>query len=397
MSAFISPSAIESTSSKKRKNPEKGYRLNCQQIFLTYPQCDLELELVKDKLIEIVKEFNNSSNSIDKYIIAREKHVDGNNHLHVYLLLEKKINIRNERAFDIDKHHPNVQGVRSWKNVIKYVTKEGNYISNYENKVLLDIIENEMKMKDVYTKARKIAKTGDVKKALEVLEHPKTARDLTLHGNAIERNLRTLVPKVNTNKYSINQFIVDFEWDRSKSLVLWGPTNTGKTSLAKALLPNGLFVRHKDQLKKYATGEYEGIIFDDMCFDKWEREWIIAIVDIDDDTALDVKHGYVEIPAGTPRIFTSNRSPENQLLANDDAIKRRLQTVNIKSSVKRQEQIVPSVGVISPTTTTTTTTEDRQIADNPTNYSWYNTVRNRTRDEFLAELDDIFPELNTEK
>jgi len=72
-----------------------------------------------------------------------------------------------------------------------------------------------------------------------------------------------------------------------------------------------------------------------MSFDKWERENIIAIVDCYDKTALDVKHGMVELPKGTPRIFTSNRAPENHLMASDPAIARRLQIVNIDKPCMR--------------------------------------------------------------
>lgn len=67
---------------------------------------------------------------LQSYIIAREQHKDGNSHIHCWLRLEKKINITNNRLFDLDGYHPNIQGVKSNQAVIKYVTKENDYISS---------------------------------------------------------------------------------------------------------------------------------------------------------------------------------------------------------------------------------------------------------------------------
>lgn len=43
------------------------------------------------------------------YIVAREKHKDGNHHIHCFFTLNKKINIRDARYFDLDegKYHGN--------------------------------------------------------------------------------------------------------------------------------------------------------------------------------------------------------------------------------------------------------------------------------------------------
>jgi len=220
---------------------KKEFRLNTQQIFLTYAQCD--------KTPDEVFTFISTKVILDKYIIAQENHKDGNKHIHAYLLLKKKINIRDSRYFDIGEHHPKVEGCRSWKNVVKYVTKDGNYISNYEENILKKIISDNYKVGELYEKARELAKDGKVKEGIALLEHSKTVRDLTIHGNAIQKNLRSLAVKRRNPDFDIDDFNINFNWDRTKSLILWGPTNTGKTSLAKALLPRALFITHKDRLK----------------------------------------------------------------------------------------------------------------------------------------------------
>ena len=151
---------------------------------------------------------------------------------------------------------------------------------------------------------------------MKVLEHSKTFRDLAIHGEAIERNMRARKKQKTEPKFSLDLFKVSFEWDKTKTLVLWGPTNTGKTSLAKALLPNALFIRHIDALKEYKTGQYTGLIFDDMSFKHWPREAQIHLLDTENVSQINVKHSIAIIPEGTPRIITTNMMPAEILALN---------------------------------------------------------------------------------
>lgn len=331
------------------KEKKKEYRLNTAQVFLTYSQCPVELD-------ELLK-FLNLLVKIDKYIIAQEKHVDGNLHIHVYLLLEKKINIRDPRFFDYREYHPKVEGVRSYKNVIKYVTKDGKYLTNYDKEILAKIISDSMKQSELYTNARKRAKEGNVKEAMEMLEHPKTVRDLCLHGNTIRQNLESLVPKRPRVVFPLDDFNIDFVWDMSRTLILWGPTNTGKTSLAKAFLPRALFVSHFDRLRDYNPIDYHGIIFDDMSFKHIPRESQIHLVDYNDDRDIHCRYTPAFIPAHTPKIITSNSHPLDILLVDDPAITRRVQAINITDVCYKNAYSTPvTTPVITPDVTTTTTT-----------------------------------------
>lgn len=94
---------------------------------------------------------------------------------------------------------------------------------------------------------------------------------------------------------------------KKKCLVLTGESNTGKTKLAKAVFKNPLIVRHKDKLKQFDPVRHDGIVFDDMSFANYSRETVLALMDMDDDADINVKNSMVTIPAGTPRIFTTNR------------------------------------------------------------------------------------------
>lgn len=94
---------------------------------------------------------------------------------------------------------------------------------------------------------------------------------------------------------------------KAKALVLKGKPNGGKTKYAKTFFKNPLLVRHPDKLKQFDELAHDGIIFDDMSYGHWPRESVIHLMDLEEDTDINVKNSMVTIPAGTPRIFTTNR------------------------------------------------------------------------------------------
>ena len=98
--------------------------------FLTYPKCDAEQSECLAHLETI--------DTIIHYIIARELHKDGTNHLHAYVKFvdgvetRKAITKTNVPVFDFNGYHGNYQACRSCKNVIQYCTKSEDYISNFD-------------------------------------------------------------------------------------------------------------------------------------------------------------------------------------------------------------------------------------------------------------------------
>lgn len=117
--------------------------------------------------------------------------------------------------------------------------------------------------------------------------------------------------------------------DNFQSLILWGNSGLGKTEFAKFLLPKALFVTHLDQLTKYASEEYEGIIFDDMSFTHIHREAQIHLVDFDCSRAIHVRYTTANIPRNTRKIFTTNVIDGNIFL-DDPAINRRISKLHLE-------------------------------------------------------------------
>lgn len=129
-------------------------RYRGKSILLTYPQCDLDLEDMKARLIRIIEE---KDNRIVYGIICSEKHQSGILHRHVFMQLENvlKLGKKNMDTFDLqadnrshwavddmgmseliipnnlenNKYHPNIKNVKSPKDAIRYVKKHGEYIT----------------------------------------------------------------------------------------------------------------------------------------------------------------------------------------------------------------------------------------------------------------------------
>lgn len=73
----------------------KGFRINARNIGLTYPRCDIPLNL-------ILKELELKSKiPIDSYVLVRENHREGGKHVHVYLKYQRPINIVDPTHMDL--------------------------------------------------------------------------------------------------------------------------------------------------------------------------------------------------------------------------------------------------------------------------------------------------------
>lgn len=89
--------------------------------FCTWPKCPIGKEMA---LSELQEKFN-----IKEYVICEELHKDGEAHLHAFIKLDHRVNFK-KSLFDISGYHGNYQVAKSWKAVVKYVKKDGNYITN---------------------------------------------------------------------------------------------------------------------------------------------------------------------------------------------------------------------------------------------------------------------------
>lgn len=295
------------------------FRLRSKKLFLTYPQCTVDPSEALRQLSARV--------SATGHVIAREKHADGHFHLHVYLEAEETMVVNSAEELDLTAdgttYHGNYQAVRSSSAVKKYVTKDGEFITN------LDLTPSSI---SPWKRARDAAASDGISAAIAILEEDsKASRDLCINGDRIIKNLASLSSKKLKITYDLSTFGWTEPWDgKTHTLVIYGGTNLGKTSLAKALLPDALLTRHLDKLRDYSPGRYTGIILDDMSFKHLHREAQIALVDRHEDTQVHVRYAVAEIPAETPVIITTNSLPSSILHMDDPAIARRVYVVHMK-------------------------------------------------------------------
>lgn len=101
----------------KSKKQKRGFRLNAKSVFLTYPQCNLSKQDLKEALVDMKL-------PIFACAIAQERHEDGSPHLHCLLVFNKKVDFSDARKFDVNGFHPNIQATRNQQASLMYLCKD---------------------------------------------------------------------------------------------------------------------------------------------------------------------------------------------------------------------------------------------------------------------------------
>lgn len=86
----------------------EGFRLDATCIFLTYPQCDTDIQELMLHLKTVVK------HQIEYIVVSSELHQDGAYHRHALIKWSRKVAKKNAtRLFDYNGFHPNQQKTRN--------------------------------------------------------------------------------------------------------------------------------------------------------------------------------------------------------------------------------------------------------------------------------------------
>lgn len=226
---------------QKRKGNKQ---LQAKNWILTFPQCALK----KEQAILSIKE-KWKKDELSFAIVAEEKHEDGSPHLHILLSFKEKFITRDRHVFDfIASKHGSYETVRSLKDAIRYVKKDGNFLTIGDNIPS----ENGTQKQSKSTAVAEMLKSGaTLEQVFEVepgyfLQNKKKIQELAFWIASYQEakrkpglkfpisyvgenvNTRRIVDWLNTNLSSPMSF-------KAKQLYIYGPSNHCKTSLVMKL------------------------------------------------------------------------------------------------------------------------------------------------------------------
>lgn len=293
----------------KTERKEKEWRVQYKEIGLTYSRCPME----REKLLEFLME----KHEIEEFFVAREEHKEEGDcpyHLHAWIKLVNKPNIRSAKYWDFEGYHPNVG------------KKKKNWVWNYLKNTKLDKKIDETPLTNIPEGYVGLAQSGKTEEALALFarQHPK---EYVINLDRVTKHIRKLgrAKRVET----IYKMGTDWrpDWDITKvSLWVYGPSGVGKTQYVKSLLTEmgKTFIRvtHIDGLKEY-EGE-DVIIWDDINFTQLTREACIHIATVEDARDIHCRHRVQHLPPGIGNVFLSNVEiwPEDETGAIDRRVKK---------------------------------------------------------------------------
>ncbi|AUM61783.1 Rep [uncultured virus] len=296
-------------------NPTPMFRLQGKHIFLTYAQAE-RIEN-KETLLWALRDKIPSPTA---WAIGKENHADGGVHYHVLLGYENRIDIRDMRFYDVEGHHPNAQSVRSTKNVLTYVTKEGDTLIHNFNQVrdedIYEALIDEILMNTNATDAIKgvLARTGT--KGLRLFNQIQGYTDRMMRPSAKHSALEVypdafpgVDDQLGAKLLKFNQDVakgVAYRGDR-KSLWLYGPSRLGKTVLARSLGTHWYMLMQWNIDAHDDDAEYG--VLDDIDWDSLKRYYKGMMGCQSDITVTDKYKKKTIIQHGRPVIILTNELP----------------------------------------------------------------------------------------
>jgi len=302
------PELLEETPAENLDLPEHSTsgRLRARCLLLTYSQT---IFLDKERIASHLR----SIGPVESLRVGQESHKDGGVHFHAYVLYRKNLD-RSPNAFDVLDHHPNIRTANAKMGTLaQSMVNMWNYVGKEDPNPLQDGPPPQAAKRTraaIYLDAIQISQREGVEAAMTMLQM-ESPFEVATRYDSIQRSLTSVRnKKVRTDTAArpletfLRQLPVPDEW---RTLFIWGKSGVGKTQYARALLPEASVIRHRNQLMDADFSK--GIIFDDFDVSHWPPTAVIHLLDWDERSGIDVKHGHAMIPPHTKRIFTYNNDP----------------------------------------------------------------------------------------
>lgn len=202
-----------------------------------------------------------------------------------------------------------------------------------------------VKKNDKNSSYRLMLESEDFESAMKLIQELEP-REFVVYHEQIKKALLAKFGATDVVPRAMNTFntsAISKEVMSTKAILLTGDTGLGKTAWALAHFERPMLVRHIDQLKIFNPCKYDGIVFDDMSFAHWPAESCIHLFDLEYASHINCRHSTGVLPAGFPRIFTTNRDFESFISekcndAQKRAIERRMYIENVEESLFGNDQ-----------------------------------------------------------
>lgn len=284
------------------------FRVNAVHFALTYAQADAieTKELLHAHLLSL--------RNATKVLVGKEFHADGGIHYHCCVAFARKFDCRNERFFDFQGVHPNVEAARDLMAYLTYCKKDGDFVNTGFEGSIVETIHGVLDQGTDNPVAAVVRATGD-RGLAKIIQ--------------IERYVQ-LIQRVDVIHSPLKEFPADFvlngEWDNqvinfqllilnppvgrtgnTKSLWLYGPSRMGKTTLARSL-GNHWYMQgmwNAEQL----TAEADYGVMDDIPWEYMKINYKGLLGFQKDVTVTDKYRKKVVYPGGIGVIVCSNELP----------------------------------------------------------------------------------------
>jgi DNA replication protein DnaC len=355
---------------------QKNFRLAGKKLFLTYPQCNLDIDFVLRCVYNIL-----SAYGVKDYVCVNELHSDGNQHKHIMINLRKRLDRKDPNCLDIraytieleprlDETGAQIIDPTTGNHILDQVSKEKVYHGNYgvvksENNALEYITKDIFNSQDAIQNLRMspgyqrrlgqlyehislsqrmmaLADAGCIDQAMDLLRTEDPDLFLT-KGRQMEERLGDIylknlgvVPRFKLEDYyippemkeAIDLFLQSQAVQETKTFVLKGDSGSGKTTFMIALLQSlgksVCLVNNKEGLKNFKESKHTAILFDDPSFRHETREDLIHLVD-NIFQSIRIRYTNANIPADTLKAITTNVDLKKiNPSFGDPALKRRL-------------------------------------------------------------------------
>lgn len=216
---------------------EGKFRIQCKAFFLTYSQVGETKEF--DVCSAIIERYH--SKGIKCLECATESHRDTGKHFHIFLLLDKRLDSRDPKCFDVCGFHPNIKKVTkkigSLNKIYHYLCKEGNIPKSFAQEF------------DFFPSSERfIAKKADF---LAWLDYKKE-----------RKKPEPVFPRIGPHRISIHAPV---DSNRKRHYWIYGPFGCGKTTWFEREFGASRYFK-VNCLGRYPFDGYEGqtvILYDD--------------------------------------------------------------------------------------------------------------------------------------